>query len=155
MMKWTLVVFLGICAAAEPSMWGQKPAATATAAITKPLASAPVIDNPPGLMVMIENRARVLLDKVDGSGTRYFSVKDSDLAGKTPEEVAKRLSPTPVIQGNVKKVDVAVDLERPRILYTDGKVPLAIGTTTIEGNVKDVDIRTSIILNDVTIKKRQ
>jgi len=77
---------------------------------------------------MVVNRSRVLGDKVDGAGTRYFSLRDSDLVGKTPAQVTQRLTPTVVTpQQSVKTLDIVVDLDRPLFVTTTGKAPFAIG----------------------------
>ena len=104
---------------------------------------------------MVVNRSRVLADKVDGAGTRYFSVRDSDLAGKTPAQVTQRLTPTAVTpQQNVKTLDIVVALDRPLFVTTTGKAPFAIGTAILDGKVKDLQVNSNINLREVKITGR-
>ena len=138
-----------------PALWGQRSASAAAGAVVKPVTTAPSTDNITGTEKMIENRSVVLKDKADGSGTRYFYVKDSDLAGKTQAEIVQRLTPIAVTpQQKVKTMDVVVDVERPLFVTTEGKQPFTIGTTIVEGNVKDLRVNSDIKLGEVKITKK-
>jgi hypothetical protein len=138
-----------------PGLWAQRAAGVSTAAVVQPVTTAPSTDNITGTQTMIVNRSRVLGDKVDGTGTRYFSVADSDLAGKTPAEVAQRLTPAAVTpQQNVKTMDVVVNLDHPLFVTTTGKEPFMIGTSIIDGKVKDLTVNSEITLGELKITKK-
>lgn len=104
-------------------------------------------------LVMIENRARTLGDRVNGSDTRYFAVTDADLIGKKPEEIIQRLSPTTITAGDqVRKLEIMVDLQRPITLYTDPNQPVNIGTATVQGaGLKNIDVHSSIFANAIQV----
>jgi hypothetical protein len=134
---------------------GQHTANVPGAAVAKPVATTPLPETVAGTLTMVVNRSRVLGDKVDGSGTRYFSVRDSDLVGKTPAQVTQRLTPTVVTpQQNVKTVDIVVALDRPLFVTTTGKAPFAIGTAILDGKLKDLQVNTDITLREVKITRK-
>ena len=89
----------------------------------------------PSTLVMIENRARVLGNRLSASGTRYFAVTDADLVGKTPDEVLRRLSP-PVITavGGLRQIDIVVDLQRPITLFPTADQPANVGTAVVQSS---------------------
>jgi hypothetical protein len=153
-MKKSLLAFnTAVAVVCGSALWGQR--AVNVSAVVKPLTVAPSTDNITGTQTMIVNRSRVLLDNVDGAGTRYFSVKDSDLVGKTPAEVAERLTPTAVTpQQKVKTMDVVVDIEHPLFVTTTGKDPFTIGTTIIEGKVRNIQANSDITLGELKITKK-
>jgi hypothetical protein len=69
-------------------------AQSAPAVMARSIASAATAPAPDGIdgytpstLVMIENRARTLGERASASGQMYFVVKDTDLAGKSPEEI--------------------------------------------------------------------
>jgi hypothetical protein len=102
---------------------------------------------------MIENRARVFGNQVSASGTQYFSVTDSDLVGKTPAEIIKRLSPAPVSPGdNVRALDIVVTLRHPLTLYTGGSEP-NIGTAVIQAgsSARPIEVHSYIFGADLTV----
>ena len=155
MTKSASVVFIALALLCESALWGQKAANVPTAAVVKPVTATPGTGNITGTQTMIVNRSRVLGDKVDGAGTRYFSVTNSDLAGKKPSEVAQRLTPTVVTpQQKVKTMDIVVDVERPLFVTTTGKEPFTIGTTIVEGNLKDLQVNSNITLGPLKITKK-
>jgi hypothetical protein len=134
---------------------GQHTAKVPAAAVATPVAATPVPESIAGTLTMVVNRSRVLGDKVDGAGTRYFSVRDSDLVGKTPAQVAQRLTPTVVTpQQSVKTLDIVVDLNRPLFVTTTGKTPFAIGTAILDGKVKDLQVDINISLQEVKITRK-
>jgi hypothetical protein len=108
----------------------------------------------PSSLVMIENRARVLGNRL-ANGIRYFAVTDSDLIGKTPAEIMQRLSPSPIRAGDgVRSMEIVVDLKRPLTLYTSGGEP-NIGTAIIQASpsLRQVEIHSSIFANLTVIDK--
>jgi len=134
---------------------GQHTAKVPAVAVATPVATTPVPETIAGTLTMVVNRSRVLADKVDGAGTRYFSVTDSDLAGKTPAQVIQRLTPSVVTpQQNVKTLDIVVALDRPLFVTTTGKVPFAIGTAILDGKLKDLQVDTNITLPEVKITRK-
>ncbi len=155
MTKSASVIFTAIAVLCEPALWGQHAANVSTTAVVKPVTASPSAGNITGTQTMIINRSRVLGDKVDGAGTRYFSATTSDLAGKKPSEVAQRLTPTVVTpQQKVKTMDVVVDVEHPLFVTTTGKEPFTIGTTIVEGNLKDLQVNSDITLGPLKITKK-
>ncbi len=134
---------------------GQHTAKVPAVAVATPVGTTPVPETIAGTLTMVVNRSRVLADKVDGAGTRYFSVTDSDLAGKTPAQVIQRLTPSVVTpQQNVKTLDIVVALDRPLFVTTTGKVPFAIGTAILDGKLKDLQVNTNITLPEVKITRK-
>jgi len=107
----------------------------------------------PSEVVMIKNRARVLGNKVDGSGTRYFAVTDSDLIDKTPQEVVQRLSPPTITSGDrVRNMDIVVDLQHPVTIYAPADQPPSIGTVTIsDSDVHSVEVNSFVLINDLRV----
>src|SRR4051812_29229631 len=60
----------------------------------------------PSTEVMIKHRARVLRDRLTASGVRYWSLSDADLAGKRPDEILQRLSPSAINVGDrIREMD--------------------------------------------------
>ena len=154
-MKSASILFIALALLCESALWGQQTANVPTAAVVKPVTAAPSTGNITGTQTMIINRSRVLGDKVDGAGTRYFSVTDSDLAGKKSDEIARRLSPTVVTpQQKVKTMDVVVDVEHPLFVTTTGKEPFTIGTTIVDGKLKDLQVNSDITLGELKITKK-
>jgi hypothetical protein len=126
------------------------------AVVAKPVATTPVPETIAGTLTMVVNRSRVLGDRVDGSGTRYFSVRDSDLIGKTPAQVAQRLAPSVVTpKENVRTLEIVVELDRPLFVSTTGKEPFAIGTAILDGKLKDLQVNTNITLREVKITRKE
>jgi hypothetical protein len=126
-----------------------------TAKVPAAAVATPVPESIAGTLTMVVNRSRVLGDKVDGAGTRYFSLRDSDLVGKTPAQVTQRLTPTVVTpQQSVKTLDIVVDLDRPLFVTTTGKAPFAIGTAILDGKVKDLQVDSNISLQEVKITRK-
>ena len=135
---------------------GQHTAKVPGAAVANPVATTPLPETIAGTLTMVVNRSRVLGDKVDGAGTRYFSVRDSDLVGKTPAQVTQRLTPTVVTpQQNVTTLAIVVALDRPLFVSTTGKAPFAIGTALLEGKLKDLRVNTDITLSGVKITRKK
>lgn len=134
---------------------GQQTAKVPSAALARPVATTPMPAAITGTLTMVVNRSRVLADKIDGSGTRYFSVRDSDLAGKTPAQVIQRLTPAQVTpQQNVKTLDIVVAVDRPLFVTTTGQAPFAIGTAILDGKVKDLQVNSNISLREVKITRK-
>jgi hypothetical protein len=103
-------------------------------------------------LVMIENRARSLGDRTSASGQKYFVVKDADLAGKSPEEVIRRLSPSAIGTVNqVRELNILVELDRPLTILAASGEPVNIGTATVERSVRQIDVRSIILANAITI----
>jgi hypothetical protein len=148
----SLIAAIAMLGGAE--LRGQQTAKVPTAA-TNPVATTPVPETIEGTLTMMVNRARVLGDKVDGAGTRYFSVNDSYLAGKTPAEVIQRLTPPAVTpQQHVRTLDIVVALDRPLFVTTTGKAPFAIGTALLDGKVNDLQVNSNINLEELTITRK-
>jgi hypothetical protein len=131
----------------------QRPPALSTDSLVRSSAATASGTYTPSTVAMIENRARTLGDRVDGSGTRYFAVTDADLIGKKPEEIIQRLSPTIITAGDqVRKMEILVDLQRPITLYTDAKQPVNIGTAIVQGaGLNNIDVHSSIFANAVQV----
>jgi len=137
------------------TLWGQHAAKVPASAVANSMATTPAPETIAGTLTMVVNRSRVLADKVDGAGTRYFSVRDSDLVGKTPAQVTQRLTPTVVTpQQNVKTLDIVVAVDRPLFVTTTGKAPFAIGTAILDGKVKDLQVDSNISLQEVKITRK-
>ena len=148
-----LIAAIAILGAA--TLRGQPAAKVPAAAVAKPVATTPLPESIAGTLTMVVNRSRVLGDKVDGAGTRYSSVRTSDLAGKTPAQVTQLLTPVVVTpQQNVKTLDIVVALDRPLFVNTTGKAPFAIGTAILDGKVKDLQVNSSISLGEVKITRK-
>ena len=108
----------------------------------------------PSSLVMIENRARVFGNQTSASGTRYFSVSDSDLIGKTPAQIIQRLSPPPVRTGDaVRAMQIVVELRHPLTLYTDGKNEPNIGTAVVQASpsARPIEVHSYIFGADLTV----
>lgn len=124
-------------------------------AVAKPVATTPVPVETTWTRTMVVNRSRVLGDKADGSGARYFSVRDLDLVGKTPAEVIERLAPAVVTPNeNLKTLNIVVELDRPLFVTTTGTRPFAIGTAILDGKLKDLQVNTNITLREVKITRK-
>jgi len=150
---WFLIEAIAILGGA--TLRGQHAAKVPRATAPKPVIATPAPKTIAGTLTMVVNRSRVLADKVDGAGTRYFSVRDSDLAGKTPAQVAQRLAPAAVTpQQNVKTLDIVVAIDRPLFINTPAKTPFAIGTAILEGKVNDLQVNSSISLRAIKITKK-
>lgn len=111
----------------------------------------------PSSLVMIENRARVFGNQASASGTRYFSVTDSDLIGKTPAEIVKRLSPAPVSAADgVRALEIVVALRHPLTLYTDGGEP-NIGTAVVQSapSATPIEVNSYIFGADLTVVNKK
>lgn len=132
--------------------------APSTQTLSTPLTATPATDlNTPGTMTMIENRARVFGDRVSGSDTRYFAVRDKDLVSKTSAQVLTALSPTPVItsQQRVREVDIVVDLKKPLVITTTSDSPVNIGSVTVLGKVdNNLTVVNDLLLSGVTIVRK-
>jgi len=115
------------------------------------------IANPPSAgtptpLVMIQNRARVLGDRASANGTRYFSARDLDVAGKSSAEVLKRLSPPPVNSSDgIRKVEAVIELRHPLTVVSQSRDPILIGTTVVRGPVHSLEVITSIIKSEIKI----
>jgi hypothetical protein len=135
-----------------PPAYAQHTPGLSAAAVMNESAATATSTNDPSAIVMIENRARVLANRASAGGTRYFEVRSSDLAGKTPDQVIQRLSPSVISQGEfVRKVELVVDLQRPLTIVTNGSQPVNIGTASFQGNVANVEVHANIISSDITI----
>ncbi|QOY88167.1 hypothetical protein [Paludibaculum fermentans] len=135
---------------------GQHTTKVLGAVVAKPVATTALPVTIAGTLTMVVNRSRVLGEKVDGSGTRYFSVRDSDLVGKTPAQVAQRLAPAVVTpKENVRTLEIVVDLERPLFVTTTGKAPFAIGTAILDGKLNNLQVNTNITLGEVKITRKE
>ena len=138
-----------------PTLWSQHTPTISTTALVKPLTGAPTMDNITGTLTMIVNRSRVLKNKVDGAGTRYFSVTDSDLVGKTRAEVVERVTPSVVTpQQKARTMDVLVNIGHPLFVTNAGKTPFMIGTAIIEGKVHELQVNSNITLGELKINKK-
>jgi hypothetical protein len=149
----TLIAIMPLLGGAE--LWGQQPVKALSATVAVSVATKPAPEPTAGTLTMVVNRARILGDKVDGAGTRYFAVRDSDLAGKTPAQVAERLAPAEVTpQQNVKTLDIVVALDHPLFVNTAGKEPFAIGTAILDGEMGNLRVNSNIHLPEVKITRR-
>lgn len=138
------------------TMRGQHTTKALGNAVAKPVATTTMTPATAWTRTMVVNRSRVLGDKADGSGARYFSVRDLDLAGKTPAQVAQRLTPAVVTpKENLKTLNIVVDLDRPLFVTTTGQVPFAIGTAILDGKLKDLQVNTNITLREVKITRKE
>jgi hypothetical protein len=103
-------------------------------------------------LVMIENRARTLGQQASASGEKYFVVKDADLAGKTPEEIIRRLSPSAIGAGDhVREMNILVELDRPLTILASPGDSVNVGTATVEHSIRQIDVRSIILANGITI----
>lgn len=108
----------------------------------------------PSSLVMIENRARVLGNQTSASGTRYFAVTDSDLVGKTPDQIIHLLSPTAISTADgVRTMEIVVDLKRPLTLYNSTGEQINIGTAIVQGSpsFRQIEVHSSILASDLTV----
>ena len=148
-----LIAAIAVLGAA--TLRGQHTAKVPAAVVVAPVATTPVPETITGTLTMVVNRSRVLGDKVDGAGIRYFSLRDIDLAGKTPAQVTQRLTPAVVTpQQNVKTLDIVVAIDHPLFVTTSGKAPFAIGTAILDGKVKDLRVNSNVSLREVTITRK-
>ena len=99
---------------------------------------------------MIEHRARILGNHASASATRYSTVRDADILGKTEEEALKRLSPVPIPADTVRQVEVIVDLARPVIIHSHE--PVFVGTAVIEGRPNNLEVHSTILNSELIIK---
>jgi hypothetical protein len=136
-----------------PCLHAQRPPALSTDSLVRASAATASGTYTPSALAMIENRARTLGNRVNGSGTRYFAVTDADLIGKKPEEIIQRLSPAIITAGDrVQKMEILVDLQRPITLYTDANQPVNIGTAIVQGErLRNIDVHSRIFANAVQV----
>jgi hypothetical protein len=156
MKKYLLALNTAVALVTGSALLGQRAVTLSTTALVKPLTAVPSIDDITGTQTMIVNRSRVLKDKADGEGTRYFSsVSNSGIADKTTEEVERLMTPTAVTpQQKVRTMDIVIDIKRPLFVAATGKVPFMIGTTIIEGKVKNLQVNSYITLGELKITKK-
>ena len=101
---------------------------------------------------MIENRARTLGQQASANGEKYFVVKDADLAGKTPQEIIRRLSPSAIgARDHVREMNILVELDRPLTIFATPGEPVNVGTATVDHSVRQIDVRSIILANGITI----
>lgn len=107
----------------------------------------------PSTKVMVRNRARVFGDQISADGTRYFYVGDSDVRGKTPDQVLQRLSPTAISAGDhVRQIDIVVNLNTPLTVFTKPGQPIYIGTAQVEGaGIQSITVNAMILTDGITI----
>jgi hypothetical protein len=99
---------------------------------------------------LVINRARIFGSQTSASGTRYWAVRDSDLIGKTPDEIIQRLSPSPVRAGDgVRTMEIVVDLKHPITLYQQAN----IGTVVVESSpsLRQIQVHSSIFATNLTV----
>jgi len=150
-----LRLVLAIAILCGATLRGQHTTKVLGAVVARPVATTPVPETIARTLTMVVNRSRVLGDKIDGSRTRYFSVRDSDLVGRTPAQITQLLTPAVVTpQQNVKTLDIVVALDRPLFVTTTGKAPFAIGTAILDGKLKDLRVNTNITLREVKITRK-
>ena len=143
-----LAVFVLLCM----PVWGQHIADVVNATVIKPVAAEPLPDDQLGTQKLVENRARVLRDRLDGSGTRYFAADDATLANKTPAEIAAALAPPPVTAGTgVKRVDIVVDIRRSLSIPVKRNAPVLIGTTVVDSKTHQLETSADINLQNVRL----
>lgn len=149
---------------------GPPPAATSSLANSATSVTSGVKSNPssaasgatpgnitPSSLVMIDNRARVYGNQTSASGTKYFSVTDSDLIAKTPSEVIQRLSPPPVRAGDgTRTMQIVVELRHPLTLYTDGTAEPNIGTAVVQASpsARPIEVHSYIFGADLTVMRK-
>lgn len=95
--------------------------------------------------IMIRNRARVFGDRITASGERYWSVVDADLNGKTGDQLLQRLSPAAIQAGDIRQMNILVNLKRNLTIFTTSDRPVEIGTATLDGKGVNSIAVTSII----------
>jgi len=107
----------------------------------------------PSTEVLVKNRARVFADRVSASGVRYWSLVNSDLNGKTPDQVLQRLSPTAIrASDHVREMDIVVDLKEPLTVFTKPGQSFSIGTAQVDGaRVHSITVTSIISTNGLTI----
>lgn len=107
----------------------------------------------PSTETMVRNRARVFQDRVSPSGVKYWSLLDSDLNGKTPDQVLQRLSPTAIGSGDhVREMDILVDLKEPLTVFTKPGQSISIGTALVDGaGISSITVASMISTNGLTI----
>lgn len=126
-----VMIALTAIASPKPSSGQERPATVARTLVRSSQAFRSTTYNP-SARVMVESRARTLGTRLSASRTRYFSVADVDLIGKSPAEVMERLSPAPVgARDGVRAMEILVDVRRPTALHTRGQIPTDIGTATV------------------------
>lgn len=125
----------------------------ARSSITAASAAATTGSPDPSTEVMVRNRARVLGDRLSADGTRYFSVADSDLRGKTPDQVLQRLSPSAISTGDhVRQIDIEVNLNTPLTVFTKPGQSIDIGTAQVDGaGVHSITVNSMILTDGITI----
>src|SRR5258708_3325912 len=101
-------------------------------------------------LLMIENRARTLGQRATVNGEKYFVVKDADLAGKSPEEMIRRLSPSTIGAG-IRELNILVELDRPLTILAASGESVNVGTATVERAVRQIEVRSIILANGITI----
>jgi hypothetical protein len=110
----------------------------------------------PSSLVMVKNRARVFGTQTSANGTHYFAVTDSDLIGKSPDEMIQRLSPAAVRTGEgIRVLEIVVDLRHPLSLYTDGSEP-NVGTAVVQASssARPIEVHSYIFGANLTVNKK-
>src|SRR5437868_13837583 len=100
------------------SLLAQNAVATSTSALARSSVAAAqaavAAQSPdPSTEVMLRNRARVFRGRLTASGAKYWSLTDTDLAGKRPDQVLERLSPTAIkASDGAREMNILLDLRR-------------------------------------------
>ncbi|SRR5579885_750412 len=107
----------------------------------------------PSTEVMIRNRARVFRDRLTASGAKYWALTDYDLAGKTPDQVLQRLSPSAIkASDGVREMNIVVALRKPLTVFAKAGEPISLGTADVEGaDVRSISVKSTISINGVNI----
>jgi hypothetical protein len=154
MTKPILIILIAMMGCVESNMCAQNSAIAGAATVLKESATFPPGTNTPAMLVMIENRSRVLGSKMSADGTLYLAVTMKDVAGATPSEIIQRLSPTVNAPKDLRNVQMVVDLPTPVILFDAGNQPVNIGTPRIQGAITNVNVQTNIMASGITVIRK-
>lgn len=107
----------------------------------------------PSTEVMIRNRAKVFRDRLTASGKKYWSLTDSDLIGKPPDQVLQRLSPSAIkASDGIREMNIVVDLRKPLTVFAGAGELISLGTAEVEGaDLRSISVKSTISTNGVKV----
>jgi len=94
-------------------------------------------------ITMIKNRAKIIGDQANTSGTRYFAVTDQTLAGVPKDQILDRLSTRITTADHIKHVEMVIELNHPTTIYGKGEVN--VGTAIVQASgLRQLEVHSSI-----------
>ena len=159
MQKKGYLVLIAAAVVLSPPILAENAASSASISLAKPLiadtSAAAMTGSSPdasSMETMVKNMARWFQNRVSPSGVRYWSLVDSDLKGKTPDQMLQRLSPPAIQEGGRVRMDVVVDLKEPLTIFARPGQSISIGTALVDGaGTQSITVTSIISTNGLTI----